>query len=374
METMKNAIQRLEREMTDLRLKIHKQEVDLKVIWAGRQGKSLKLYSKVHLQYWSGALYDTLPRELRDTIYSLCLDHDWTDQAFIESLSVLYGFSRPQSWDHNQLRKYVLLDPSFVRKEVAVEVAEMMYARARVPSFGMNRCEGKPRVLHMSQFLKRDFFGLGVPPASHIRRLELKLLKNRLSTRNQDALRDNFKSLLLCRHNRSLRIDVVFPQGNSAFDVLFFLHLLYSTYTALVSRKITFDFIYQRRLHESNPPDADKDETQPLNLTHMFELPQGMWKNHLKALCECVGKLSAREQRWRGYRTLEKEDRDVWADMEGETLAILDQRGRDAWALDPHASDVWPGETGCKPCWGECWNWEHWNGGNCEGLHEEVEK
>lgn len=393
--------------MTNLRLKIHEKEVALKLVWDRRHEKSAKMFSKAHLQHWSAALYANLPRELRDMVYSLSLDHDWNDHMLVESLSVLYGFSRPQLWDHDRLKDYVLLDPSFVIEEVAIEVAEMIYARAQVPSFGMKRREGKPRVLHMREFLKRDFFGLGtyrlssttvlcqnlnttlllwrntmhpsfsqalhpttianetskgILPASYIRRLELKLLKRKLSTRNQNALRDNIKSLLLCRHNRHLRVDIVFPRGNSAIDVLFFLHILYSTYVALVSPNITFDLTYKRRVHEANPPDADKDETQILNLTHMLELPRVIWRDHLMALCECVGKLSVREQRWRGHRALKKGS-DVWVGEEEGVLAILDPYGRDAWAV----------ETGYEQLWGECWNQEHWLEGTFLGLYEEME-
>ncbi|KAL5373655.1 hypothetical protein DPSP01_012518 [Paraphaeosphaeria sporulosa] len=364
MGTIKDTVRKLEREMTGLRLKIHEKEIALKVTWDSRHRKSVELYSKAHLQDWSAALYAKLPRELRDMIYTLSLNNDWDDQMLVDSLTVLYGFGRPQVWNHDQLREYVLLDRSFVKREVAIEVAEMIYRRAEVPSFGMNRREGKPRVLHLKEFLKRDFFGLGVLPAAHIRRLELKLLKNKLSTRNQDALRENLKALTLCAHNRHLRIDVTFPRGNSAIDVLFFLNILSSTYKALASPNITFDITYKRRVHEADPPDADSDETRELNLTHMLELPQGMWKDHMMALCECVGKLSAKEQRWRGYRALRRE-KDVWADMEteGDTLAIRDPHGRDVWGQC--------GEIGCTPFWGESWDQEHWLGDRCEEVGED---
>jgi hypothetical protein len=161
MNSMNADIRKLEREMTDLRLRIHKKESSLRTKWKERQRTTAGQYSKLHLRHWSSALYAALPRELRDMIYSHCLDHDWDDKVLIESLEVLYGFSRPQWWNHDRLREYVLLDPSFVVKEVAIEVVEMIFARAQVPSFGMNRREGKPRVLHLKEFLKRDFFGLG---------------------------------------------------------------------------------------------------------------------------------------------------------------------------------------------------------------------
>ncbi|KAF9737607.1 hypothetical protein PMIN01_05386 [Paraphaeosphaeria minitans] len=87
---------------------------------------------------------------------------DWDGQMLVEILTVLHGFTRPQSWKNDRLREYVLLDPSFVEKEVAIEVAEMMYARAEVPSFGKNRRKGKPHALHMQELFKHDFSGLAV--------------------------------------------------------------------------------------------------------------------------------------------------------------------------------------------------------------------
>jgi hypothetical protein len=195
----------------------------------------------------------------------------------------------------------------------------------------------------------------GVRPADHIRRLELKLQKSKLSTRNRHALRDNIKSLLLCRYNHNLHIEICFARGNSAMDVLFFLYILYSTYTALVSPRITFDITYKRRILHASTAGVDNDETQILNLMHMFELPQKIWRDHLMALCESVGHLPRRERRWLKYRALKK-GRDVWANMEGETLGMLDSHGRDVW--------VGKAEE-CPDFWGECYPEGYWHEGWC---------
>jgi hypothetical protein len=145
-----------------------------------------------------------------------------------------------------------------------------------------------------------------VRPADHIRRLQLKLQKSKLSTRDQNALRDNLKALLLCRYNRSLHIEICFARSNPAFDVLFFLYILYSTYAALVSPNITFDVTYKRRVDHAGDAGIGKGKSQILNLVHMFELPQEIWRDHLMALCESVGDLLHYERRWLGYWTLKK--------------------------------------------------------------------
>jgi hypothetical protein len=135
---------KLERQTTDFRLSIHEKENALRRTWKQRQKTTTDQCIMAHLRRWSSALHAALPRELRDMIYSYCLDHDWDDIMLIESLTVLYGFSRRQCWDHDRLREYVLLDPVFVVREVAIEVAEMIYARAQVPSFGRTVATGNP--------------------------------------------------------------------------------------------------------------------------------------------------------------------------------------------------------------------------------------
>lgn len=135
------------------------------------------------------------------------------------------------------------------------------------------------------------------------------------------------------------------------------MNALRKIYASLSSGNITFDIYYKRRIQDAGPEGSDEGiPINILNLTHMFEVPQGLWKDHLMALCECVGELWAREKRWLGYRAERKEE-DVWQDMEGETtLQVLDSRGRDAFLGEMGAGD---------PLWGECWNARHWHESRC---------
>lgn len=166
---------------------------------------------------------------------------------------------------------------------------------------------------------------------------------------------------MLCARNRNLRIDIVFPRANSISDVLFFLYLLHATYDALTSSgrdNITFDMTYQRRMHETS--NAKRDTTRNLTLTRMMKLPLSTWRDHLVALCECVGKLSAREQRWLGYRALRKAT-DFWAEMAVEdTLAMKDAHGRDVW--------TWDEEVEGTLLDGECQDREHLVAKQSEGF------
>lgn len=162
-KAIKGTISKLEREMTNLRLKIHEEEIALRKTWRPRHEDSVRIVRQTHLQSLSSALYIKLPRELRDMIYSFCLNDDWDDQVLADSMEILSGFSYlSQSRNHDRLCKYILLDPAFVQKEVAIEIAQMIYARTEVPSFGMDRRKGKSRILLLQGFLKRDFFNLGM--------------------------------------------------------------------------------------------------------------------------------------------------------------------------------------------------------------------
>ncbi|KAL1605218.1 hypothetical protein SLS60_004762 [Paraconiothyrium brasiliense] len=361
-DTMTAEIRTLERRMTDLRLEIHEKELALRTTWSDRLEHTAKQYSQAHLRDWSSVLYVLLPRELRDIIYSLCLHHDFDGQVLARSLSILYGFSdQNDDWRKEQrLREYVLLDPAFVGREVAKEIAEMVYRGADVPFFGMSGHDGKPRILHLRAFLKSDFFGSGLRAGDHIRRLQLELHKNKLN-KYRSSLYYNLRSLFLYCNNRSLKVEMRFPRGNSAVDVLVYLRVLRKIHASFTSANISFDVSYIRRVHDPRCSGVDKDEVTDLNLTHMFEISQGIWKEHLMTLCECVGELWVREKRWLGYRARKKQ-RDVWDEMGEETLRLVDTHGRNVW-------DGLPG--GCTPLWGECWNEEHWHQGTCHGVHEE---
>lgn len=155
--------------MEDLRLTIMRKEKVLKSTWAERLDQSRTVYCKIYLQGWTSLLYARLPRELRDVIYSMCLNDNFGPAVIERSLSMLCGFDANHS-DHTirllhrracLLPQYVLLNPAFVGKHVAQEVAEMVHRRAHLPSFGTSQHRNKPLILHLKAFLQKDVFNLG---------------------------------------------------------------------------------------------------------------------------------------------------------------------------------------------------------------------
>ena len=200
---------------------------------------------------------------------------------------------------------------------------------------------------------------IGMPTGKHIRHIRLELNKKLLHESTRKELKNNLKGLLICRNNRSLRLEIFLLRANSAVDVLRFLHLLRATYAALSLPNISLEVAYERQVRGRWSPQGDTREFARLDLAYIFKLPQEAWKDEVFRVCTGVGKLRKDEKGWLGFRKRAK-DRDVWARVGDEGLEMLDPRGRNIWTIE---------KVPCGVLWGECWDEEHWHEGRCVGRY-----
>ncbi|KAJ4298124.1 hypothetical protein N0V90_006023 [Kalmusia sp. IMI 367209] len=277
-----------------------------------------------------------LPRELRDIIYTMCLYEDFSFDLD-KALSMLYGFHRNNSTAYRtpRIRGYALLQADYAGKEVAMEVAEWIHAVSDC-QFLMSYYMKKPRVLHMRNFLGRDFFGLGMVAGRHIRKIRIELHRTLLRD-HFTSLKHNLKGLLLCRGNRGLSINIMFIRGTSAVDVLNFLRILRATYMTLRAEGVCFDISYERKLRVRNPVHGQRSSIYKyISLNEIFALPQSSWPTQIIDKCRGVGELWHTEKEWLVKRQKKGDVEDIWANKGicEEGLKMLSKRGKDVWKIE----------------------------------------
>ena len=158
-----------------------------------------------------------------------------------------------------------------------------------------------------------------------------------LRPHNLQKFKTNIDSLsVLCKHNRSLHLEISFPRTNSLIDVVGFLFRLRAP---LSLPNITSHITYERKLRDR----ASRGLLTPIALDPVVRLPMNGWKDAVVELTAGVGPLWFEERRWLTYRE-EKKRRDIWEQMDDGGIRMR-----------LSGDTVWDYEN-TEPCmlWDEC--------------------
>ncbi|KAF2798582.1 hypothetical protein K505DRAFT_357341 [Melanomma pulvis-pyrius CBS 109.77] len=281
----------------------------MKEVVETKREQAITSSSKAQSLALATSIRQTLPRELRDLIYTFYLrSHpiNWYRVIY----NTYWNTASFRTWKY--MPHFIL--PEYVGLATAREVGEVAF---KIGRFMMIDYVG---VLQLRHFLEYDHLGLGVLAKDWVREMVLVLdaggLEDKESVADEkigaklERAAENIYALLDLRLKRNFALRIKFCGGRmNAIIVTHVLHMLQPVYCKLKEQGGNVTVQYSRRLD-------GRSDRPLLVLDRLLELPREEWRGRMLELCRSVGVLYLREKSWAQMEVREEAERPKG--MEGE--------------------------------------------------------